>query len=81
MFVLVYVLFALCCVYDVYAYTYVATILCSSRAEAMAAEIKELQGEMADINTVRVINKYISFLFINLKYYEVLYRCTTVVDG
>ena len=32
-----------------------AYVYCSifARAEAMAAEIKELQGEMADINTVR----------------------------
>ena len=29
------------------------TVPSFARAEAMAAEIKELQGEMADINTVR----------------------------
>ena len=51
----------LCCV------CYVSTVLCSfvsfSRAEAMASEIKELQGEMADINTVRLIDN----LFVNSK--------------
>ena len=75
--ILVYVL----CVYCVC--TYVARILCSSRAEAMAAEIKELQGEMADINTVRLIDKYTSFIckFKVVNTYEVVYHCTTVVDG